>query len=73
MQLTYRGIPYELNTSNVPTTVGKIVGRYRGAILRTQECTMNPTPRPFTNLKYRGAYYQPVGGRPTSTALISAF
>ena len=68
MQLSYRGVSYELNPSHNPSIPGEIIGKYRGAVLRTrvrkggisQHCTNSPVPELFITLQYRGVSYQSV-------------
>lgn len=60
MYLTYRGVPYQLNTPTIPTTSGDVIGKYRGAMLTAQHYAASPCPQHHLNLKYRGAPYRPV-------------
>lgn len=56
MQLTYRGIQYEL-TSAISSVPGEVIGKYRGGILRTHRCVVSPRSQSL-NLVYRGAHYR---------------
>lgn len=47
MQLTYRGNHYKLPTSAIETVSGDVVGKYRGAILRTRRCVVVPATQPL--------------------------
>lgn len=66
MQLTYRGITYTLNTPTVSPAVASAsipaaaMGQYRGVSYIIQQYDRPSTPQIAINLKYRGAYYQPV-------------
>ncbi|UBF29123.1 DUF4278 domain-containing protein [Kovacikia minuta CCNUW1] len=57
MQLSYRGINYEFNPTEVSTTEGDIVGKYRGSVLRTTRVELRSLPQSVTNLQYRGIRY----------------
>jgi len=71
MQLTYRGNSYELNTSTIATVPGDVIGKYRGAVLRTQRYLVAPASHSF-NLVYRGAHYRPVSNHFEPAGLASA-
>ncbi|HAZ46496.1 MAG TPA: hypothetical protein DDW76_13085 [Cyanobacteria bacterium UBA11369] len=58
MQLSYRGVSYELNPSDNLTIPGEVIGKYRGAVVRKQHCTNPPVPELFITLQYRGVSYQ---------------
>ncbi len=58
MQLSYRGVSYEFNPSDSASIPGEVIGKYRGAVLRTQHCTNPPVPELFITLQYRGVSYQ---------------
>lgn len=58
MQLSYRGVSYEFNPFDNASIPGEIIGKYRGAVLRSQDCTNPPLPQQLVNLKYRGINYQ---------------
>lgn len=73
MKLTYRGVGYEPINSYVDSVAGKVIGRYRGADLRSQHYTARPAVNPFINLQYRGAYYRPVTHIDPLTDLVSVF
>jgi Domain of unknown function (DUF4278) len=60
MQLSYRGVSYEFNPSDSSSIPGEVIGKYRGAVLRSQHCTTSPVPQQIVNLKYRGISYQSV-------------
>ncbi|MCU0543885.1 MAG: DUF4278 domain-containing protein [Oscillatoriaceae cyanobacterium Prado104] len=61
MQLSYRGVSYEVNPSREPSIQGEVIGKYRGAVLlRSHHYTTPPAPRSFVTLKYRGVSYQSV-------------
>ena len=71
MQLTYRGNSYELNTVTIPTVPCDVIGKYRGATLRTQRYLIAPVSHSL-NLVYRGAHYRPVFSHFEPTGLASA-
>jgi Domain of unknown function (DUF4278) len=62
MQLSYRGVSYEVNPSREPSIIeGEVMGKYRGAVLvRSHNYTTSLAPRSFVTLKYRGVSYQSV-------------
>jgi Domain of unknown function (DUF4278) len=60
MQLSYRGVSYEVNPSREPSIQGEVIGKYRGAVLRSHNDMTPPAPQAFVTLKYRGISYQSV-------------
>ncbi|NEP02058.1 MAG: DUF4278 domain-containing protein [Symploca sp. SIO2E9] len=57
MKLTYRGVKYEAETSNLVVGQGKIGGKYRGQNWRVHYPLEVPKPEPMYDLKYRGVPY----------------
>ncbi|MBW4622666.1 MAG: DUF4278 domain-containing protein [Cyanosarcina radialis HA8281-LM2] len=57
MQLQYRGIPYERNSTVITATPSKAIGKYRGAILKAQHYVIPPIFPRSIDLKYRGVDY----------------
>ncbi|MFB2978957.1 DUF4278 domain-containing protein [Microseira sp. BLCC-F43] len=73
MQLSYRGVSYELNPSHNPSIPGEIIGKYRGAVLGTQHCTNSPVPELLITLQYRGVSYQSVANYSFNSVTDNAF
>jgi hypothetical protein len=71
MQLTYRGSQYQLPTSNIQSVPGEVIGKYRGATLRTTQYANVPPSQPL-NLVYRGAHYRAVANQVEPTGLWNA-
>ncbi len=57
MKLSYRGISYETKSHLVDTTMGQIVGKYRGANLRSRSPQKVSVQRNRARLTYRGISY----------------
>ena len=73
MQLSYRGVSYELNPSDNASLPGEIIGQYRGAVLRGQHCTNPPVPELFITLQYRGVSYLSVANYSFNSVNAKAF
>jgi Domain of unknown function (DUF4278) len=73
MQLYYRGVSYEFNLSHNPSIPGEVIGKYRGAVLRSQHCTNPLVPQQLVNLKYRGISYQSVANYSFNSVSDNAF
>ncbi|KAM3090995.1 DUF4278 domain-containing protein [Phormidesmis sp. 146-12] len=58
MQLCYRGIRYQSNFARVLTIPGNVIGRYRGAVLRSQIPLMSTISQRAVVLRYRGVTYE---------------
>lgn len=71
MQLTYRGNQYKLSTSAIETVPGNVIGKYRGATLRTR-CYLITSSTQSLNLFYRGAHYRAVTNDIVPSGLSSA-
>jgi Domain of unknown function (DUF4278) len=69
MQLSYRGVSYEINPSDNASIPGEIIGQYRGAVLREQHYTNPPVHEFLVTLKYRGISYQSIAN--SSLKLVS--
>lgn len=72
MQLSYRGIKYERKPSSIVTISDEIIGKYRGAELRTQHQIMPLVSQKLINLKYRGICYESSSNRFTNVNLAIA-
>ncbi|MBF2050621.1 DUF4278 domain-containing protein [Leptolyngbya sp. NK1-12] len=70
MKLTYRGISYSPASVVLPEITAVTVGTYRGTTSKIQHYRMPLSSQKTVNLRYRGAYYQPVAHGPAE--LISA-
>ena len=57
MKLFYRGISYEPKSYVVDTTMGKVVGKYRGANLYSHCHHKVSVQRNSSRLTYRGVSY----------------
>ena len=55
MQLSYRGVKYNTNKSDVPVTDTQEIGHYRGATYHVRRALKMPARRSEDVLKYRGA------------------
>jgi Domain of unknown function (DUF4278) len=73
MQLYYRGVSYEFNLSHNPSIPGEVIGKYRGAVLRGQDCTNPPVPELFITLQYRGVSYLSVANYSFNSVSDTAF
>lgn len=62
MNLTYRGIRYTPPTPTLSnyTVSDQWIGTYRGVLVTMQRYECSPAAQPFMNLRYRGAFYQPI-------------
>jgi hypothetical protein len=57
MKLTYRGVSYESNPSNLELIEQEIGGKYRGATWKQKYLRHIPVSQPKIDLKYRGIAY----------------
>ena len=57
MKLSYRGISYEPKSHLIDTTPGRVVGKYRGASLRSRNHQKVSVQRNHAHLTYRGISY----------------
>jgi hypothetical protein len=57
MQLSFRGLKYEIPASHVSTSESEIVARYRGNTYKLRWCIEVPK-QPLYELKYRGTSYR---------------
>lgn len=71
MKLSYRGVPYEAERSNLEVTEGEIGGLYRGQSWRFHYARHIPKPQSTHPLKYRGVAYctgKPNAAEPNAVA-----
>ncbi len=71
MKLTYWGVSYEYNPSEVETTLGEVGGKYRGLDWRFHNLKKPPVLQPIVDLTYRGVRYSH-GTTPTAESTESA-
>ena len=57
MKLSYRGISYNQNRSEIATTETKLVGKYRGAALKFHAPQKASTNQHKGHCVYRGVHY----------------
>ena len=55
MNLSYRGVKYEVAPATVKVVEGASLGCYRGATYRVKQATNESRPSRVAGLKYRGA------------------
>lgn len=58
MKRTYRGIPYEVDASEVKMVDSQLRGQYRGAVFNYRQPVAVPVPQPVLSLCYRGVEYR---------------
>ena len=56
MRLSYRGIPYETQASEIPAMPGEISGKYRGADFKVNQPSVRSQVQTAI-LQYRGVLY----------------
>lgn len=66
MQLQYRGIQYQSDTSLIATIASDEMGKYRGRTIQIQRPIALLGCQRLVDLKYRGLHYQVLAGGPAS-------
>jgi hypothetical protein len=56
MQLSYRGVKYEYHPPVIKAISSKVIGQYRGAVLKTTKYAQPPLCESLMKLKYRVKY-----------------
>ncbi len=75
MKLSYRGVKYEADRSNLEVTESEVGGLYRGQNWRYRYVRHIPEPVPPRDLNYRGVAYrtgEPVVGEHNVVAQLAA-